>query len=122
MAGTAEYMTVQGAAKELKVSRRRIWQLIKGGYLHPEPNPLDGRSKLIPATEVNQVARLAGITQGAASRRRTTTGEHQSNGVTASQTEESMPVPRTFDMDDGPVDVPSTEIEDFMREHWTPDR
>jgi hypothetical protein len=114
-------MSVQQAADALGVPRRRIWQLIKQGMIPTEPNPLDRRSKLISASEIERLSHLprAPKRQGVAvgeKEERDGPGQQGTSGSTG----QNRPKPRTFDLYTGPVRVHSDELEDYMREHWKP--
>jgi len=61
-----EYITVQGAAEELGVSRRRIWDLIREGKITAIQNPLDRREKLIARPEIAALERFARAKKAAA--------------------------------------------------------
>jgi excisionase family DNA binding protein len=47
-----EYMTVAEAQEYLEVTKVKISQLIAKGLLPTEPNPFDGRSKLVRRADV----------------------------------------------------------------------
>lgn len=51
-----KYYTIQTAAERLGVSRFRIWNMIKDGQLTAKQSPIDRRQRLIPATEVEELA------------------------------------------------------------------
>lgn len=55
MTNEAEYVTIQGAAAALGVTRRRIWQMVKSGDIEARTNPLDRREKLIPQSEIDRL-------------------------------------------------------------------
>src|SRR5438270_611620 len=48
-------LTVQEAADELNVRRERVWKLMADGVLTAERSKLDGRQKLIPREQVEQL-------------------------------------------------------------------
>lgn len=56
MADEPQYVTIQGAAAALGVTRRRVWQMVKNGDLEARTNPLDRREKLIPQSEIDRLA------------------------------------------------------------------
>lgn len=56
----SEYMTVAEARDFLGVSKKKIAQLIEGGTLPAEDNPLDMRSKLIKRADVVALKQRAG--------------------------------------------------------------
>jgi hypothetical protein len=116
---TREYLTVQGAAETLHTNRRRIWQLIDEGELHPIPNPLDGRSKLIPTDEIERLRVFAAIRQTAAQNRQAAV-EDVSPGAARQEISHSRgrPWPKSVGLVGDPVTVHSDELEDYMREHW----
>lgn len=87
-------MTVREAAGYLGVSRTKIWTLIKEGSLPAARNPLDKRERLIPLSAIQRLQQ-----------------EADAGG-------EPRPCPSTFGMDDGPVVVPSDELEEYMRANW----
>jgi hypothetical protein len=109
---------VQQAADALQVPRRRVWQLIKQGKLHTEPNPLDRRSKLIPRGEIEELAQLP----RAPKRRRAEELDETASGVTPIQSDrdeitDAVPWPQTVGIvSDGAVQ--SEDLEDYLREHW----
>jgi excisionase family DNA binding protein len=115
------FVTVQQAADVLRVPRRRIWQLIKQGRLHTEPNPLDRRSKLIPRSEIEVLLHLP----RAPKRRRTgkfgqvSTGSTPIHGDREDGTDTVL-WPRTVGMvSDGAIQ--SEDLDDYLREHWRPE-
>jgi excisionase family DNA binding protein len=48
-----EFMTVAEAREALGVTKRKIAELIDKGILPTEPNPFDGRSKLVTRAAVD---------------------------------------------------------------------
>ena len=130
MTDASEYLTVQAAAEVLNTSRRRIWQLTKSGELHTIPNPLDGRSKLIPKADVQRLIQFAGMTKKRAMARQDQAAAVEHPPVETDQCPASdstqdeppaRPRPRTFGIYTGPVKVHSDEVEDYLRDHWKPD-
>jgi excisionase family DNA binding protein len=61
-----KYYTVSQAAKELGVSRWKMWKLLEAGEIQAEGNPLDKREKLIPAAEVERLSQFVSAKKEAA--------------------------------------------------------
>lgn len=93
-----QYVTVTEAARLLGVHREKVRRLIARGTLISRPGVLDARQTLIAKTELEALLRREG---GRPTRPRR--------------------LPRTIAIYDGPVDVPSSEIDRYMREHWRPE-
>jgi hypothetical protein len=53
----SEYVTVAVARDMVRVSKRRIAEMLEDGTLPSEPNPFDKRSKLIKRSDVEQLLR-----------------------------------------------------------------
>lgn len=53
----SEYVTVAVARDMLRVTKRRIAEMIEEGTLPSEPNPFDKRSKLIKRSDVEALLR-----------------------------------------------------------------
>jgi len=87
-------VTLKEAARRLGVSRHKVWLLVREGTLPARQNPLDKREKLIPVSAVEELAATGKTTQ--------------------------RPRPRTFGIVNDPT-LQSSEIEDYMREHWKPE-
>ena len=86
-------LTIREVADELGISRTTVWTMVKNGELSASVNPIDKRQHLVPRLAVEQLKE-----RGRTSRRR---------------------MPRTFGMVSDPT-LQSTELEDYMREHWLP--
>jgi hypothetical protein len=83
-------VTMREAATFLGVSPTKMWQLVKQGILSTEPNPLDRREKLVRIEDLERIRA-------------------------------SKPRPRPTSIgivSDGTLQ--STDIDDYMREHWRP--
>ncbi len=52
----ADLMTVGEAREYLRVSRAKMTKLIKDGVLPSEPDPLDGRIRLVKRADVEALA------------------------------------------------------------------
>ena len=90
----AANLSVTEAADYLGVSRTTVWSMMKDGRLPASPNPLDKRQKLIPLSSL--VGLRLNLSRGSVGR----------------------PWPKTIGIYDGPVEVPSSEIEEYMEAHW----
>jgi excisionase family DNA binding protein len=66
----SEMVTVQEAAALLGVRRERVWQLIKRGALTATKSQLDGRYRLIPRTQIDQMLRYEGAVVASRNQRR----------------------------------------------------
>jgi excisionase family DNA binding protein len=51
----SEYMTIGDAAEYLDMDRRQVRRLIERGQLTAEPNPIDGRSKIVKREDVERL-------------------------------------------------------------------
>lgn len=83
-------VTMREAAAILGISPTKMWQLVKQGVLTTHPNPLDRRQKLVRIADLERF-------------------------------QENRPRPRPTSIgivSDGSLQ--STDIEDYMREHWRP--
>jgi excisionase family DNA binding protein len=56
MTGTRDTMTVGEARAYLQVSKPKMAKLIRDGVLTTEPDPLDGRIRLIRCADVEELA------------------------------------------------------------------
>jgi hypothetical protein len=52
---TQDRISMHEAAALLGVSHSKMWQLVKGGELSAEPNPLDRRQKLVRLEDVMKI-------------------------------------------------------------------
>lgn len=51
----SEYLTIGEAAEALAMDRRQVRRLIERGHLAAEPNPIDGRSKIVKRADVERL-------------------------------------------------------------------
>jgi len=56
MADATEYLTINQAAEQLGVDRRRLRTLIQEGKLETFENPLDKRAKLIRVSDIQRLS------------------------------------------------------------------
>lgn len=83
-------VTMSEAAAILGVSSTKMWQLVQQGVLATQPNPLDHRQKLVRVSDLDQL-----------------------------RAQKPRPRPRSIGMvADGTLQ--STDLDDYMREHWRP--
>ncbi|MGI8827800.1 MAG: helix-turn-helix domain-containing protein [Chloroflexota bacterium] len=116
MSDELEYLSVQEAADELGVGRRRVWRLIEAGVLYAVENPLDRRSRLVQAEDVRKLSEFprapkigAGATIGSLT--------EETEAVDASPPRRW---PRSIGMaSDGSVQ--SADLEDYLRAAWHPE-
>jgi hypothetical protein len=59
-----EWVTIQEAARRLKVGRNKISRLIGRGVLQTKDNPLDARVKLVNFVEVRKIFEQYGSRMG----------------------------------------------------------
>jgi excisionase family DNA binding protein len=90
-------MTMREAARYLGVSRTKVWLLVKEGQLSAVQNPLDKRKRLLDS---DAVRRLRDNARSPTPARR---------------------LPRSIGLYDGPAQVHSDEVEEYLRTHWRPE-
>ena len=56
-----EYLPLMEAAKYARVSRVKIWQMVRDGRLRAYSDPRDGRSKLVKREELDAALRIVPI-------------------------------------------------------------
>lgn len=95
----SDKFTVGEVANYLGISRTTVWKMITSGELPVTKNPIDKRQHLVPVAAVESLKEQGRV--------KDTRVPHR-------------PVPRTFGMYDGPVEIHSDELEEYMREHWRP--
>jgi excisionase family DNA binding protein len=92
-----ETMTMHEAARYLGVSRNKLWLLVKEGRLTAVENPLDKRQRLL---DFDAVRRLRDEARSPSPSRK---------------------LPRSIGLYDGPVQVHSDEVKEYLRTHWRPE-
>ena len=50
-----ERVNMKEAATRLGISHAKMWQLVRNGVLHAEPNPLDRRQKLVRVADIERL-------------------------------------------------------------------
>jgi excisionase family DNA binding protein len=100
-----DYVTVTEAARMLGVRKEKIARLVKKGVLTSRPSIVDARRRLIPRGQVEKIVEEEGVTADASA---------NGGGEDAER-----PRPNIVGIvSDGSLQ--STDIEDYMREHWRP--
>jgi excisionase family DNA binding protein len=54
---SAEFATIQEAARFLGVSRTKVWQLLKNNIIPFQKDPLDDRKKLVKKSDLKRLKR-----------------------------------------------------------------
>jgi hypothetical protein len=125
MAAEQKRLTIQQAADELGVPRRRIWDLISRGELTAETNPLDRRSKLIEASELAHLRRgIPAPRHGATASQAVPTSPDDDLAVPEGGEPSDClprPLPRILGSYDGPLEVQSRDVKEYLRRHWHPE-
>lgn len=94
-------VTVGEAARMLGTTKERIARLIAKGVLTSQPSRLDRRRTLIPRAEVEGILR-----------------EETYRPPAKTGTRYPQPRPRTAGLYTGPVEIPSDEVEEYLRNQW----
>jgi excisionase family DNA binding protein len=106
-------LTVQEAADALNVRRERIWKLMNDGVLTAEPSKLDGRQKLIPREQIEELLLQEGYRPRRTVRRKIPSAAQSDSEDAVGAT--SRPWPRSIGMvSDGTL--PSSESEVYLRQ------
>ncbi len=64
-----QYLTMKEAQQELRVSKNKMWLLVKDGVIATIENPLDRRQKLVRRSDLDWLAKFARRGQGRTERR-----------------------------------------------------